>query len=257
MVFPDFKTLNLEQAGDVLHVRMAQPEKLNSVSTLVLKDLVSLADCLMEATEIHYVIFGHEGKYFSAGADLSLIREMVDNPDAMRLHQNLAHEMMKKLTNLEQITFAAIEGSAYGAGVAITMTCDFRVMNEEAVLSLPETKRGMFLTYGSTPRLVQTVGLAKAKEMIMFAEDIKAQQCKEAGVVQDVVAKGEVLTTIMGKVEKLRTKDWRSIRIAKRVANAAVPPEFGNMVLTEPELVVGTIGPELEARLSDFLEKRA
>lgn len=257
MAFPDFKTLSLEQAGDVLHVRLARSEKLNSVSTQMLKDLVALADCLTEATEIHYVIFGHEGKYFSAGADLGLVREMVENPDAMRLHQNIAHEMMKKLTNLEQITFAAIEGSAYGAGVAIAMTCDFRVMSDEAVLSLPETKRGMFLTYGSTPRLVQTVGLAKAKELIMFAEDVPAQQCKEAGVVQDVVAKGEVLATIMGKVEKLRTKDWRSVRIAKRVANASVPPEFGNMILTEPELVMGTIGPEMEARLSDFLEKRA
>ena len=256
MITPKFNTLELTLKDDVLHVDMARPEKLNSVSTEVLKELIALADFLTEATDIHYVVFGHQGKYFSAGADLSLVKEMTHDHKAMRIHQNFAHEMIKKLTNVEQITFAAIEGSAYGAGVAIAMTCDFRVMSDEAVLSLPETKRGMFLTYGATPKLVQTVGLAKAKQLIMFAEDIDAQSCLEAGIVEHVAPKGEVMSTIVGQIRTLRERDWRSVRIAKRVANASLPPEFGNMVLTEPELVVGTIGPELEERLADFLGKR-
>ena len=257
MTLPTFETMSLSLDRDTLTAKLSRPEELNTVSTTMLQELVHLADFLRDRTDIHFLILGHEGKYFSAGAHLGLIREMVENTEVMRKHQNVAHDMMKKMPEIEQISFAAIGGSIYGAGVAIAMTCDFRVMADHAVMNLPETKRGMFLTYGSTPRLVHTVGLARAKEMILFAEDYSAQQCLEAGAVQDVVPAAQVYEVIEAKIETLRQRSWRAIRIAKRIANAAVPPDIGNMILPEPELVECTmLDDEMATLLDDFLKKR-
>lgn len=257
MSLPVFETLSLSLDQDTLTVKLCRPDELNTVTTKLLMELVALTDFLRDRTDIHFLIIGHEGKYFSAGANLALIREMLAKPETMRVHQNVAHDMMNKLSNIEQISFAAVEGSAYGAGVAIAMTCDFRVMANNAVMNLPETKRGMFLTYGSTPRLVHTVGLARAKEMIMFAEDYSAEQCREAGVVQHVVPAIEVYDVIKARIEVLRQRSWRSVRIAKRIANAAVPPEFGNMIMPEPELVECTMfDTEMTDRLDEFLKRR-
>lgn len=257
MTLPAYENLSLSLDRDALTVRLCRPERLNTVTTGLLQELVDLAGFLRGRPDIHFLVLGHDGKYMSAGANLALIREMIANPELMRIHQNMAHEMISRLSSVEQISFAAIEGSVYGAGVAIAMTCDFRVMADHAVMNLPETRRGMFLTYGATPRLVHLVGLAKAKELIMFAEDCPAQQCLAAGLVQHVVPAGEVHAKIQDRIEALRKMSWRSVRIAKRIANAAVPAEIGNMIMPEPELVECTLyDSEMAERLDDFLQKR-
>ncbi len=256
MTLPELENITLTLNDDTLVATLCRPEELNTVTTDMLLDLVALADFLRSRTDIHFLVLTHDGKYFSAGANLAFVREMLSNPDGLRMHQNVAHEMMRRLSEIEQVSFAAIGGSAYGAGVAIAMTCDFRIMADTAVMNLPETKRGMFLTYGSTPKLVHTVGLARAKEMIMFAEDYTAEQCKAAGIVLDVVPAGQVLETINAKIATLRKRSWSSIRIAKRIANAAVPPEFGNMIMSEPELVESAMGGgEISSRLDAFLTR--
>jgi enoyl-CoA hydratase/carnithine racemase len=165
--------------------------------------------------------------------------------------------MMTKLSGLDQISFAALRGSAYGAGMAIAMTCDFRVMSDNAIVNLPETNLSMFLTYGSTPRLVKAVGLARAKEMILFAQDWTAEQCLAAGAVERVVPEEQVRPTINGMIEVLRQRDWSAIRVAKQVANAAAAVQFGDMVMSEPELVAATLtGGDIAARLDSFLNRR-
>jgi enoyl-CoA hydratase/carnithine racemase len=256
MSLPEFDNITLSLDDDTLVATLCRPEELNTVTTSMLLDLVALADFLRSRADIHFLIITHDGKYFSAGANLAVAREMISDPDSVRMHQNVAQEMLRRLSEIEQVSFAAIEGSAYGAGVAIAMTCDFRIMADTAIMNLPETKLGMFLTYGSTPRLVHTVGLARAKEMIMFAEDYTAEQCQDAGVVLEVVPEGKVLETITGKIATLRKRSWSSVRIAKRLANAAVPPEFGNMTMSEPELVESTMkGNDISSRLDAFLSR--
>lgn len=165
--------------------------------------------------------------------------------------------MTAKLSGIEQISFAAMRGSAYGAGMAIAMTCDFRVMADDAVVNLPETNLSMFLTYGSTPKLAKAGGLSAAKEMILFAEDWSAQQCLAAGAVERVVAKDDVRPTIDGMIGTLRKRDWTAIRVAKQVANAAAAVQFGDMIMSEPELVAGSLtGGDIEQRLDEFLSRK-
>ncbi|MEZ5715582.1 MAG: enoyl-CoA hydratase/isomerase family protein [Paracoccaceae bacterium] len=254
MSLPEYETLALSETDDTITATLCRPDAFNTVSTTLLQDLVDLAGYLRRRSDIHFLILDHQGKYFSAGADLGLIREMVADLEVMRLHQNVAHQMMAQLSAIEQVSYAAIRGSAYGAGVAIAMTCDFRVMADHAVLNLPETKRGMFLTYGSTPKLVHTVGLARAKEMIFYAEDYDAASCLAAGVVQHVEPADKVLARIEERISVLRKRNWRSIRIAKRIANAAIPDQVGNMIMPEPELVEGIMRDEdMAARLDAFL----
>jgi enoyl-CoA hydratase/carnithine racemase len=257
MNLPDFETISLSLDRDTLTATLCRAQELNTVTTQMLQELVDLADLLRDTPSIHFLIIAHDGKYFSAGADLALVHKMIENTEYMRIHQHVAHEMMSKLSSIEQISFAAIEGSAYGAGVAIAMNCDFRIMADHAVLNLPETKRGMFLTYGSTPRLVHTIGLARAKEMIMFAEDYTAEQCLQCGAVEHVVPAAKVLPTIHARIEMLRNKSWRALRITKQIANAAVPSEFGNMIMLEPELVESTLmDGDISSRLEAFLGKK-
>lgn len=257
---PSFETLSVEVQDDTVVASLDRPQRLNAVSSALLADLVALADWLRDTPDLHFLVLDHNGPVFSAGADLGEVRAMTADPasrDVLRANQRLAQDMMAKMSGLDQISFAALRGSAYGAGVAIAMTADFRVMADEAVLNLPETNLSMFLTYGSTPRLVAAVGATRAKQMILFAEDWTAAQCLEAGVAQQVVAQDEVRPAIDAMIATLRERDWAALRVAKQVVNAATPVRQGDMIMTEPELAAATmVGGTLEHRLDEFLTRK-
>jgi enoyl-CoA hydratase/carnithine racemase len=257
---PGLETLRLEVDDDTVTATINRPRRANAVNRQLLSDLVSMADWLRDRSDIGYVVLSHEGHVFSAGADLQELHSELSDEEhrraKMRSLQRLAQEMMVKLEGLEQITFAAMRGSAYGAGLAIAMTADFRIMAEGTVANLPESRLGMFLTYGATPRLVGTIGLSRAKEMIMFAEDVSAEDCYEWGIAQRVVPGDEVLPTVRDMIARLRNNDRTAIRIAKQMANASAAAVFGDMVLAEPQLVGSTLGDgSVLPQLTDFLQR--
>ena len=261
MNVPNFDTLKIEVSDDVVIVSMSRPDQLNAVSNNLLGDLIRLADWLKYCTNIHFMILDHEGAVFSAGAHLKefhgILKDRDTSVDSLRLNQITATEMVRKMSNLEQITFAAIRGSAYGAGVGIAMTCDFRIMEENSKFNLPETKLGMFLTYGLTPSLVATIGLSRAKEMIMFCEDWSAQKCYETGLVEHLCKPGEARARINQLIEKLRVIDWQAIRIAKRVANSAAASIVNSPSTTEVELVGYAIpAGNVAEHLSNFVNSQ-
>lgn len=260
MTIPSLDTMNVEVDSDTATVTLNRPGRANAVSRQLLRDLIEVCDWLGTRSDIHFLILTNAGHVFCAGQDLVELREDFSDDADIRANarslQNLAQEMMRKMESLEQISFVGMRGSAYGAGLAIAITGDFRVMSQTSVGNLPEVKLGMFLTYGSLPRLVNMVGLTKAKEFVMFAEDASAQELLELGVVEHVVPDEEVIPLIRELIAKLREMDYRALRITKRVAHAAAAPQVGDVMHSEPDLVEGSLADlGLLKRLDTFFER--
>lgn len=258
---PEFETLRLDVAGDAATATLSRADKLNAVSGQLLEELILLTNWLNGQDAIHFLTLDHDGPVFSAGADLSEARDTLSAPrdvrTSLRANQRVAQDALAKLAAVDQITFAALRGSAYGAGVAIAMACDFRIMADDAVLNLPETKLGMFLTYAATPPLVATMGLARAKEMILFAQDWDAQSCLAGGLVQRVTGRDAVCAQIEAMIAILRERSWPALRVSKQVANASVPAGIGNLGMTEVELAAESLaGGDVAMHLEQFLKRR-
>lgn len=257
---PALETLELSVDGPTLTVHLSRPGRANAVNRQMLHDLIALADWLREEPDIGFVILTHRGAVFAAGADLAELRTELAADDAtrrarIRSMQVLAQEMMRKLETVQQVTFAALEGSAYGAGVAVAMTADFRVIAEPVELVLPETALGMFLTYGATPRLVAAAGLSRAKRMIMWPTPLPARKAEQWGLADEVVAPGQAVATAQQMIDDLAPIDLRAVRLTKQLANAAAPAAFGDVTMSEPDLVEavlgdGSITPRLDAYLT-------
>jgi len=259
---PRFETLRLSLAGPTLTVWLSRPGCANAVNQQMLADLVGLADWLRDQPAVAFLILTHDGSVFAAGADLVELRAILDLDDALRRHrvrsmQVLAQEMMRKMENLRQVTFAALEGSAYGAGMAIAMATDFRILSDQAQFVLPETTLGMFLTYGCTPRLVAAAGLSRAKRMIMWAEPLTASQGLDWGLVDEVVIPGTAVATAQRMIDELERVDLHAIRLTKQMANAAAPAATGDLMVTEPDLVEAVLGDGgIAGRLDEFLNRK-
>lgn len=233
------ETLEVTRSGATIWVRLNRPEKLNAVSRRMLSELVELCRRMEDESGVHFVVLAGNGRAFSSGADLDEMVDDLSHPEAIdlaRSGQRLALRALDALESMTQVTFGLIEGPAVGAGFAISSVLDFRVMTENAYLSLPETDRGLHFAYAATPRLVAALGRSRAKEMIMFAERLDARASLAEGLVNRVVPDGAGRDEVERMIGELAVRDWGALRVTKTLANAAVRPHTGDISLAEPEL---------------------
>ncbi len=237
----NYNTIILEPNPPILTVKLNRPLKANAISNEMISELYDLCSQLRYETQIKFIVLAGEGKHFSGGADLRELDSDIAggqlSPAKARLNQIDGHDLMQKIENLEQITIAAINGSIYGAGLALALGCDFRIMAQGAIACIPEVARGFFFTWGSTPRLVSFVGPAKAKELIMLAEVIDANEALRIGLVNKVVPKEQLSEAVAKMIQKLDSSPFLPIRLTKKIVNATMATPFGNIFLYEPELL--------------------
>ncbi|HEY2635998.1 MAG TPA: enoyl-CoA hydratase/isomerase family protein, partial [Solirubrobacteraceae bacterium] len=165
-----------EDAGPVRHVVLNRPEKRNAMNgELVLGVGAALREAAAEPGVLCVVIRG-EGPMFSSGMDFSALGELADAPAHLRAFRrectdawNLAEEMTKPV-------ICQIHGGCIGGAMELALACDMRVMADDAVMGLPETRVGLVPDVGGCSRLPAVVGLGRAKELIMTGKIVGAEE---------------------------------------------------------------------------------
>ena len=252
----EYETLIVKQDGEVVTVILNRP-KLNLFNSQMMEDLIQVWQSLRRNTTARFVILTASGDHFSAGVDLKEMPESGFTPEVARFGQLAGHELMRSLETLEQITVAALQGVVVGAGMAAAMACDFRIMTEDAYYSVPETAVGTYFTWGCTPRLVRMVGASKAMEIIMTCDPISADEAYRLGLANKIVPKESLMEETRKFIDKIASKSPTCVRITKKIALGASMEGFGNMFVTEPELmqVLAYSGETVEG-VKAFVEKR-
>jgi enoyl-CoA hydratase len=258
----EYETLAVERKGETTVVSLHRPEKLNAINDTLQVDLIALCSELQRDLETRFVIVTGAGRAFSSGADVGGMRARGSGngpspEDAARLGQFRGQEMLRRLEQLEQITFACIHGYCLGGAVSIAMACDFRIATADAILGLPEAAIGAFYTWGSTPRLARLVGPSRAKEWIMTCENISGATALEWGLVDKVVPAGEAVSHAYGMIDKMKGRGPMALRLTKKLVNAWAFRGMADLFVTEPELMHElTASGEMQEGVGAFLEKR-
>jgi enoyl-CoA hydratase/carnithine racemase len=213
----------IEREGRVAVVRMNRPAQRNALSIAFMRALTRTAEALRDDPKIDVVLLTGGGGWFSAGADLKDEERwsIADKPLAeQREIGQTGYRMARAWEELPQITIAAIEGYAIGGGLALALACDWRVLAEDAFVSLPEIGLGIPLTWGTLPRLIALGGPARAKRLIILCERIGAQDALQMGFVDYVVAGGETLAKAREVAGRVLEMPRASVRMSKETVNA-------------------------------------
>ncbi|BDR16490.1 enoyl-CoA hydratase [Vibrio sp. STUT-A11] len=223
-------------------------DSLNALKTLVLE--------LNQNKEVYaLVITGNGEKFFSAGADLKLF---ADGDKAVALDMARAFgEAFETLSDFRGVSIAAINGYAMGGGLEVALACDLRVVEEQAVLALPEAKVGLLPCAGGTQNLTALVGEGWAKRMILCGEQLSATQANELGLAEELVAKGQSLIKAMEMAESVSNQSPSSVAACKILIQnmRSAPRKHG--LIKERELFLNLFDTEDQAEgVRAFLEKR-
>lgn len=208
------QNLILSQENGIAIVTINRPEVLNALNRQTVDELDAMAEELNRDKEVRVVIFTGGEKHFAAGADIT---DMVEgNPEFARGFA--FKDTFNKIEDLNKPTIAAVAGYALGAGMEMTLACDFRVAKANVRFGLPEVGIGIMPGAGGTQRLPRLIGTARAKEMIMLGNNIDAGTALSYGLVTRVVEEN-VVEEALKLAAKLASLPPIALRSAKQVVN--------------------------------------
>jgi enoyl-CoA hydratase/carnithine racemase len=191
--------VRLDRAGAVATVTLSRPDTLNAQSPAMWAAFRQIAQEL--PGDVRVVIVRGDGRAFSAGLDLSVVRRSDDSLFA-RLVQLAPEKCADQIAEFQAaftwlrrpsiVTIAAVQGHAIGAGFQLALGCDLRVLAEDAQLSMAEVTLGLVPDLGGTKRLVELVGYSRALEICLTGRRIPADEAERIGLATAVVPASEL-----------------------------------------------------------------
>ncbi len=218
-----YRTLDLQITGGIATVALNRPEARNAMSAELMEEMIACAARIAARRDVDVAIVRGGGRCFSAGADLKDVRRWANAAqplDEQRDTAVLGYRMARAWEELPQVTLAAIEGYAIGGGLALAAALDWRVIAEDAFVSLPEVSLGIPLTWGTLPRLVNLLGPAKAKRLTILCERVPAAEALAMGLADFVSPPGKAFAAACDLAAQVRALPRNSVRMSKESINA-------------------------------------
>jgi enoyl-CoA hydratase/carnithine racemase len=180
-------------------ITLNRPAKRNALSIELMHDLEAAFREAAEEPAIRTIILNATGKGFCAGIDLTSLGSVVmgvDAPAFRRLVRRL-QEALTALTRIEKPIVAVLHGFCLGMGLELALACDARIAEAGCEIHIAEARLGLIPDVGGSTRLVRTVGVPRAKELIMTGKSINAETAREWGLVNELTPAGEGLAAAM------------------------------------------------------------
>ena len=181
--------LMVERLGPVAWLTVNRPEVRNALSLQVTQRLAqTVRDLSRDRTLRVLVLTGAGDRVFISGADVREFSEHLATPERALGYDAAAEELQSALREAPQPVIAMIQGHAVGSGTIVAASCDFRIAVRTAKFGIPVAKFGFIAPVPDTLRLVQLVGPAKAKWLLMTGALIEAPEAQAIGLIDEVVA---------------------------------------------------------------------
>jgi enoyl-CoA hydratase/carnithine racemase len=216
-----------EVHAGVAHVAFNRPEARNALTAQMYDELCRICDVVDADDSIRaMVLTGAEGT-FVAGADIAEFLEFSNGDDGVAYERRqLAN--IERLASVRVPTIAAVQGFAVGGGMSIASVCDIRVCTPDARFGYPTARTiGNCLEVHGYGLLVALVGEARAKDMLIRARLMTAEEALASGYVSEIVEADELMDHVEQIVARLQKNAPLTMYAAKesirRIRNAALP----------------------------------
>lgn len=207
--------LIVERKPPLAFLKLNRKDSLNSLNRELLTSLVEACKQLENDPEIRVVIIiGSGDKAFCAGADLKERKGMSEGEVIDYI--GLIQRTMQSIEKLPQVVIAAINGSAFGGGFELALSCDLRIMVSQAIMRLTEVRLGIIPGAGGTQRLSRLIGKSRTKELILASKAVSAEEALNIGLVHKIIQGNAELKSDFNTALIEETTDW-----AMEIAQAA------------------------------------
>lgn len=254
-------TIRIEDS--ILFVTLNREAKRNAIT---LDMLEALSAAMLDADrhpEVRAIILSAQGPIFSAGIDLmalAALRAEADGQNPARWLRRLAARMQQTLDDIEATelpVIAALHGKVIGLGLELALSCDLRVGADDVKLSIPEARMGLVADVGGTTRLSRTIGPSRAKDMLMTAREVGAEEALHWGLLNRVAPATQVLDAARELALEIARNAPLAVGLAKRIVDVGDGLDKHSQMALERWAQSELISTEdVGEAMSAFFEKR-
>ncbi|CAG8557956.1 4355_t:CDS:2 [Acaulospora morrowiae] len=229
---PSTKTFLLSfPAPHIILITINRPDTLNVLDFSAQHELEEVFNWYNSEPELRAAIITGAGeKAFCAGLDIKSL-DAENLPQVSQFPPKGFGGLGRRTDNLKPI-IAAVNGFAMGGGMEMVLACDIVVAHENSIFGLPEVKRGLVAMGGGLTRLVRFIGYQRACEIIMTGRNISAKECKELGIVNEIVSSSKL---VIPTALKYATRIARNSPDAVQASKLAILLSLNSTSLTEAD----------------------
>lgn len=238
-----YSTVNYTTGDHVAYLTLNRPEAANRLNLKLAQELEDACRRANQDDGVYVIVLSGAGDVFCGGSE---------SEKAGAVH------VASAVAAIEKPVIAAINGDALGQGLELALGCDIRLASDEAKLGFPQLTKAIIPNDGGTQRLARLVGRGKALELILTAETITAQEAREIGLVNKVVARKELAAETKALAESIASKGPIALRFIKEAVNKGLDLTLEQGLRLEGDLyfLLHTTADRTEG-INAFLKKRA
>jgi enoyl-CoA hydratase/carnithine racemase len=246
-------------------LRLNRPERLNALSWQLVEELHAALDGLDRDNACRVVVLTGAGRGFCSGLDLADQGEPgelvagASGPRAGLLGQNRIASLVPHMRRIQQPLVAAINGVAYGGGLALALGCDIRIAARSARLCTQFIRVGLSgCDVGVSYLLPRLVGASRAHDLILSGRVIDAEEAERYGVVTRVVDDDGAVDAALALADELCDFTPFGVFATKQVmwANLDVASLEAAIQLENRNQIMAAGSGDIEEAARAFLEKR-
>jgi enoyl-CoA hydratase/carnithine racemase len=174
-------------AEAVVRLKISNPDRRNALDHEILDAIAETLPRLDRGIETRCLLITGAPPVFSAGYDIAAIPRETFERDAEALVAHPFHAAMEAIAAHPWPTVAALNGACVGGGLELAVTCDLRIAAAGAKLGMPPVKLGLVYSHTGLRKFLDTVGLARTKEIFLTGRNFEAARAAEIGLVHEVV----------------------------------------------------------------------
>lgn len=231
----DWQTILLKEefASDNVYIlELNRPEAMNSLNTQMGIDLIECLKEIQEKPDLRVLVLTGSGdKSFCAGADLKERKGMTN--EQWKKQHDIFEEAYEHLRNFPFPTIAAVNGFALGGGMEMLLSCDLRYAAEHAQMGLPEVKLGIIPGVGGTQLLPRAIPVGLAKEFLFRGNKIPAPKALEAGILNGISAKEELMEDTLEIAKEIAANAPLSLKALKKSINTGLETDLNTALVIE------------------------
>ena len=219
--------IRVDQADGILTLTFTRDRKLNAVSDEMVDVVREAVARFGREDALRALVITGEGRYFTAGRDISQMGNGSASGVALRYNYRRLHELFDELEKIEKPVVLAAQGPCLGIGVEMASSCDFRFGSPTSVFGLPELSNLAVLPgSGGISRFTRIVGAHWARWVVMGAETLTAEEALRIGFLHRIIALEGFHAEVHDWVKKLIANSGEALGLAKIAIDAAATSDL-------------------------------
>lgn len=255
--YDSFETISVEVGDDhVATITMNRPESLNSINQQAHRELEECFLHIGRDQSVNAVVLTGAGRGFCSGGDMRGFTGDQSPFPTVSISEGPMRILLYML-QVPQPMIAAVNGVALGVGATLALYCDVVIASDRARFGDLHVKAGMAAGDGGAAIWPLLVGLNKAKELLMTAEIIDAEEAYRLGIAQRLVPHNSLMAEAHGLAQRLASGPLMAIRWTKQALNRQLWEQTINTVGQSSMLeVVSAKHSDMEEAARAYMEKR-